>query len=125
MRCGVISVGSVQREALLHCTVRPDLKMEISALGASTSFTRTSACNFISGLGINGAFVHVHNHSHYVKRNVRKEGVGGVVKMGLYFEPRDDLFFELFSDYLYQRIHFKKNVQIGGVKIGGGIGFSF
>lgn len=77
------------------------------------------------GLGINGSFVHVHNNSHYVKRNVNKEGVGGVAKLGLYYELYDNLFLEIFSDYLYQRMHFRRNIQIGGVKVGGGVGFTF
>lgn len=77
------------------------------------------------GLGINKAFIHVHNDSPYVKRKVYKDGIGGVVKLGLYYEPVDYLFFDLFADYLYQRIHFHRNVQTGGFKVGGGIGFNF
>ena len=77
------------------------------------------------GLGINAAYVHVHNDSHHVKRNVHKNGVGGVVKLGIYAEPIDHLLFELFVDYLYQRIHFERHVEIGGFKFGGGIGLIF
>ncbi len=80
---------------------------------------------FYVGLGINGAFVQVHNHSPYVKKDVHKNGVGGVAKLGFYFEPVDHLFLEIFTDYLYQSIRFEQTVQIGGFKTGGGIGFCF
>lgn len=81
--------------------------------------------NLYLGLGINGAFVHVHNNSSFVKRNVNKNGVGGVAKLGFYFEPTTHLFMEIFVDYLYQTIQFQNRVQVGGVKIGGGIGGCF
>ena len=95
------------------------------SLGGKYIFPIYKRINLYLGLGINGAFVHVHNHSPYVKRNVHKNGVGGIAKLGCYFEPIDHLFLEVFTDYLYQSIRFENSAQIGGFKTGGGIGFCF
>lgn len=95
------------------------------SLGVKYITCMQQCTQFYLGGGINTAFVHVHNHSEFVKRHVNKVGVGGVVKAGFYFHPMDNLFLEVFSDYLYQRIDFGKHVQVGGVKVGGGIGFNF
>ncbi len=93
--------------------------------GAKYVFRFHPQGNLYLGLGINGAFVHVHNSSSFVKRDVNKDGVGGVAKVGVYFEPTTHLFMEFFVDYLYQTIQFQSRVQVGGVKIGGGIGACF
>lgn len=108
------------------------------ALHTRTKFTNTNlsggtkyifclgrCIQFQLGLGINVAFVDVHNDSDYVKRNDNQNGVGGVFKAGFYFIPSKNLFFEAFSDYLYQKIRFHKSIQIGGVRLGGGVGFRF
>lgn len=95
------------------------------SLGAKYLFYLQPCTQLCLGAGINGAFVHVHNDSSYVKRHVYKYGVGGVLKTGIYYQPTETLFLELFADYLYQRIHFVHHVQIGGIKIGGGVGLSF
>ena len=77
------------------------------------------------GLGINDALVYAHNYSSYVKKHVHKNGVGGVFKLGVYVEPMDHLFIDVFADYLYQPIHFDHWQQIGGLKIGSGVGFCY
>ncbi len=77
------------------------------------------------GLGINNALVYVHNHDDYVKKHVRKDWIGGVAKLGIYIEPINHLFVDVFADYLYQEIHFASWQQIGGLKVGCGIGFCF
>ena len=67
----------------------------------------------------------MHNDDSYIRRNVHKQAVGGIVKFGFYVEPVKHLYIDLFTDYLYQQIHFSKWMQIGGLKVGGGVGFCF
>ncbi len=95
------------------------------SLGGKYVFRLYKCLNVYAGLGINAAFAHVHNDSRYVEESVHKNGTGGVAKFGLYFEPVNHLFIELFADYLYQRLHFQNHIQIGGIKAGGGIGLCF
>lgn len=95
------------------------------SLGGKYIFNVSKIAKVYLGLGINGAFVHVHNDSDFVERNVNKQWVGGVAKSGIYIEPVEHFFIDIFADYLYQQIHFSKWQQIGGLKLGGGIGFCF
>ena len=95
------------------------------SLGAKYIFRFTDRWKLYLGLGINGALVYVHNHDNYVKKYVHKNGVGGVAKLGFYFEPVDHFFIDVFADYLYQRIHFAHWQQVGGLKMGCGAGFCF
>lgn len=51
--------------------------------------------------------------------------VGCVVKSGICYALTPALFLDLFIDYNYQPVHFYKHLDIGGAKIGGGIGYRF
>ncbi len=95
------------------------------SFGGKQIFCLDKCTQFYLGLGLNAAYVRVHNHSEFVRNKVYKYGVGGLAKAGFYFEPLDNLYFEAFTDYLYQVIHFEKHTQIGGFKVGGGIGVHF
>lgn len=70
-----------------------------------------------------------HNHNHHrIRRHTEKRSkaaIGVVAKSGInyYFTPC--AFIDLFVDYLYQPVHFRKQIDIGGLKAGGGIGFAF
>lgn len=47
---------------------------------------------------------------------------GGVLKSGMYVWINQCAFVDLFVDYLYQPVHFETHVDIGGVKVGAGLG---
>lgn len=111
------------RTSALHTKTKFE-EMNIS-LGGKYIFYPHECIRWYAGLGVNAAFVYLHNHSSFVKHHVNKKGFGAVVKTGLYFEPVDNLFVELFSDYLYQKIHFHNREQVGGFKVGGGLGIIF
>ena len=109
-----------------------------SSLGSKTAFRNLNICvggkyifrfgemwKLYLGLGINDACAYVRNHNPYVKKHVYKNWVGGIAKLGCYVEPIDHFFIDIFADYLYQQVHFAHWEQIGGLKIGCGIGFCF
>ncbi|MBS4168383.1 hypothetical protein [Parachlamydia sp. AcF125] len=77
------------------------------------------------GVGANLAMTHVKNKTPCGGHHKHKTAVGGVFKSGINFYLRPHLFLDMFFDYLYQPVHFHKWVDIGGAKIGGGIGYSF
>lgn len=78
-------------------------------------------------------FVHVHNHSSFVDKNVSQNGIGGFVSTGFNFFPIPHLLIDIFGEYSYCRLHFhpsKKNVygeaaQVGGFTFGVGLGYAF
>lgn len=78
------------------------------------------------GAGPSFGRIWLKNKPHYREdERTTKTVFGGVVKSGIYYTITDCLFLDLFVDYLYQPVHFDKHVNIGGVKIGAGIGVKF
>lgn len=84
-----------------------------------------------AGIGPRYFFYHEHAHSHWVKSNVNKSGIGGAAVAGARFEFLTHGFFDLFVDYGYKKFHFNgskpfiqgHNVVIGGWSVGIGIGY--
>ncbi len=88
-------------------------------------------CNFpinpYLGGGVTYTFINVKNDADFVKRHVTKSGVGFVVKSGMYVDLCYGLILDIFADYYYQKIHFysKNNEDVGGFKMGLGLGYKF
>lgn len=78
-------------------------------------------------------FVHVHNNSPFIDREMNANGIGGFVGTGFNFFPIPHLLIDVFGEYSYGRLHFhtsKKNThgrttQVGGFAFGAGIGYAF
>ena len=78
-------------------------------------------------------FVHQHNYSHYLSKNVGNNGLGGFVNTGFYFFPCKHLLLDVFGEYSYKRMHFHSHkshvygekTQVGGFVFGLGIGCVF
>lgn len=77
------------------------------------------------GLGASVAQVRLHDKSFCGKNNHSKTVWGFVTKTGLRYWFYRNLFAEVFIDYLYQDAHFEKNANIGGLKVGAGLGVKF
>jgi len=95
------------------------------SFGAKNIFRVHKRIKLYLGLGINRA--NVHFDFPFPEHTVRAHttGIGGVAKLGIYLEPVNHLFFDFFVDYLYQKINLDGDIQVGGIKSGGGIGFCF
>lgn len=77
------------------------------------------------GLGASFSEIHLKNFSPCGTEKTKKSAAGLVVKSGIYYCFTPCVFFDLFVDYLYQPVHFsERHVDIGGFKIGVGIGFN-
>jgi outer membrane protein len=78
------------------------------------------------GIGPSISRIVLTNHySNSEKRSVYKIGVGGIIKTGVLYNLTCDWFIDGFIDYLYQPVHYTSNVDMGGFKIGAGLGYSF
>jgi hypothetical protein len=111
---------------------KTDIKLIPFSFGLKYVYWINSCLNAYLGIGPSFTWVKVHNHSDFVKRHVTKESYGGVVKLGVHYYFWCNAFLNLFADYNYQPIHFcghngnsGHHVNLGGWKIGGGIGLSF
>lgn len=87
-------------------------------------------CNCISpylGIGVGYTIANVKNHSDFVKKHVVKAAPGFVIKSGAYINLTNDILLDIFADYYYQEMHFyiPKNRNIGGLRIGLGLGYCF
>ena len=78
-------------------------------------------------------YLHAHNQSSYVDRNITHNGIGGFANMGFNFFPCDHLSIDLFGEYSYRHMNahsskkyvYGESAQVGGLSFGGGIGYVF
>jgi hypothetical protein len=77
-----------------------------------------------AGFGLNMSTICIRNRGCDDHRT-SKFAFGGVLKSGIHIYLPNNMLLDLFCDYLYQRVHFQKNVNIGGFKTGVGIGVRF
>lgn len=79
-------------------------------------------------------YVHQHNDSIYVNRNIRQSGLGFFVNAGCNFIAYDRFLLGIFGEYAFEQKSFKssipnvygrKNVQMGGFTFGASLGFEF
>lgn len=74
------------------------------------------------GIGPSLSRIWIKNRTQCFHEKISKVAIGGVLKTGLYYCIAENLFLDLFVDYLYLPIHFNTWVNVGGVKTGIGIG---
>lgn len=85
-------------------------------------------CNFTAYVGIGPSIsrVFLKNKTRCCRRErLSKLAFGGILKTGVNYFITEDVFLDLFFDYLYQPIHFDTWVDIGGIKTGVGVGIGF
>lgn len=86
-----------------------------------------------AGVGPNIGMVFIENKmrccsncdSNVLKENEFKVDIGLAVKTGSQFFLTPHFYLDLFADYLYLPIEFHRTVDVGGFKVGGGIGGRF
>lgn len=94
------------------------------SLGPKQYFKLNNFTLVYIGIGLNIAGVSIHNKN-CCGGHDSKTSCGGILKTGINYYFYKDLFIDLFCDYLYQRIKFKRNANISGFKIGLGVGTAF
>jgi hypothetical protein len=107
-------------------------EMPIS-LGLKPVFPICATVQYYFSIGPRYCFVHQHNHSSFVDKNISHNGVGGFVNTGFHFLPYQHLLIDIFGEYSFIQVRChpsKTNVQgrsmqIGGFAFGAGIGYVF
>lgn len=77
------------------------------------------------GIGPSFSRIWLKEKSQCCRERLTKLVIGGVLKTGIYYFINECIFLDLFVDYLYQPVHFKRRVDIGGLKTGLGAGVKF
>jgi len=103
------------------------------SLGLRSVFPIATHIEYYLTIGPRYFFVHAHNHSHDVPKNMHADGCGGFANTGFLCIIGKHFTIDFFGEYSYKRLHFhsKKSetqghtVQVGGLTFGGGLGYSF
>lgn len=112
----------------------PSTRVDIGNFSLGIKFPYELCPCLIGYLGIGPSFgcIWIKNHSHHHHKDkhhhenkISKAAVGLVLKSGINYYVSQCAFIDIFVDYLYQPVHFKHRIDIGGVKVGGGLGFRF
>ncbi len=90
--------------------------------------------NLYLGAGISTAFVRIKDDSEFVKAKLSKNGAfGWVLKSGIQYFFRNNVFIDVFADYVFQEVNFKRgngnvanfSASLDGLKLGVGLGLNF
>lgn len=103
------------------------------SLGLRPVITICTNIQYYFTLGPRYFFIHQHNSSSFVDRNVNENGFGGFVNTGFYFFPYRHLVLDIFGEYSYMRVHAHpsqtnvdgRSIQVGGFVFGAGLGYAF
>jgi hypothetical protein len=87
---------------------------------------QTCGC-FAPYIGVGPSFsrVRLKNKSFCTHEEVSKYAYGVLGKVGVYYYFNRCTFVDVFVDYLYQPVHFHKQIDVGGLKTGLGVGVIF
>ena len=106
-------------------------KMSIANFSFGLKYLYPFFCNYTAYVGIGPSFSrialnnhHTHHRSHHNRYNSRI-AIGGILKTGVLYSIRCNIFLDVFVDYLYQPVSYSTSVNIGGFKTGAGIGYKF
>jgi len=106
-------------------------KMSIANLSFGLKYLYPFYRNYTAYAGIGPSFSRIalnNHHSHLRSHNNRynsRIAIGGILKTGVLYSVSCNLFLDVFVDYLYQPVSYSTNVDIGGFKLGAGIGYKF
>lgn len=101
-------------------------------LGLRPTFTLNCKSQYYFALGPRYLNLHQRNHSSYVYKNTSKNTFGFFVNTGIQYFFYKNLLIDLFVEYSYAKIDFHpgsqvytRNTQVGGITIGGALGYEF
>ena len=99
-------------------------KVQIVTFSAGIKFPFQLAEQSIWYLGIGPSIgrIRLKNHGEFCRQKRTEIVYGGVIKTGVNYFFTECLFVDLFADYLYQPNNFETHVDLGGIKVGAGIG---
>lgn len=107
------------------CACKSKIYVPSFGLGLKTIFLTTNAAKFYLGVGPAFSVVTIKNRSCFTNEKITRDCWGALFKLGAKYEFSSDLFLDAFIDYQYLSVNFHHTVEVGGLKIGLGLGSSF
>jgi hypothetical protein len=84
---------------------------------------------FYAGIGPDIGIVFVENETHCLGKKIKDHdsyvGIGVIGKTGMQVFMSPTLYLSAFADYLYLPVHMDNTIDVGGLKVGGGLGARF
>lgn len=102
-------------------------KVEIlnGSFGVKYNYQTCRKINLYLGAGCALGGISLKNKAHGYKDNSSKFLIGAVLKSGIGYTFPNQIYLEGFLDYLYQPVKFENRIDVGGIKLGVGIGTKF
>ncbi len=101
-------------------------------IGLKTIYALHPNKQYYFTLGPRFFYLHQHNCSSYVYHNRSRNGVGIFINGGIQYLLCNGLVTDLFGEYSYAKLHFRgrsrvytRNIQVGGITLGGGLRYAF
>jgi hypothetical protein len=102
-------------------------------LGLKSLFNLTSFVQYYIALGPRYFYVHQHNHSAYVNKNMSQNGVGLFTNTGFNFILKKHFLIDIFGEYSYEPTSFSSSmthvytsdIQLSKFAFGAGLGYAF
>ena len=103
------------------------------SLGLKPIFNIAPGVKYYFAIGPRYFYLHQHNDSEYVDKNLSHNAFGGFVNTGFNFCIDPNIFIDIFAEYSYAKTRFHsskldvytENIQVGGYVFGAGIGYAF
>jgi len=96
-----------------------------ASIGVNSVYSGCEKYDFYLGIGASVSRIFINKSSRYRSEKISKLAVGGVLKSGFrsyFYEP---YFADLFVDYVFQSAKYHQQIDIGGLKMGLGLGIIF
>jgi len=120
------------RGKALGCKTKTSMWLVPLSTGLKYLYPLNQCLNLYAGAGACYSLFHTKDSSRYVHKNNFQDTLGGIFKLGCFFNLTGQLFGDVSLEYLYQRFSFshhssrhytlRHHVDMSGFKIGGGIG---
>ena len=107
------------------CSGHTHLHIPNLSFGLKYFYPLSHNINLYTGLGASLGGVFIKNRSDCLHDNISRFAIGATIKSGIHYQFDETFFTNLFFDYLYQPVRFRKHVDVGGIKTGIGFGYGF
>jgi outer membrane protein len=116
---------------------RTKLRLIPLTFGLKYLFNVSPCADLYVGAGATYNWLRIKDHSSFVHETHKKQKWGGVIQLGGYYSFAENLFADVFVDYVFQEFKFHSHsndssnyvghhkVNLNGFKFGGGIGYRF
>lgn len=120
-----VNVDWFHRNKRHDCISKSSVNIFNASFGIKYVYTTCNNLNLYLGIGPSFGGICLKNKSDAYRESSSKFIAGAVLKSGIDYTFFNGVFLDAFVDYLYQPVRFHKRVDIGGAKIGLGIGYQF